>query len=142
MLSYPKDLEKKVTLLKHFKSYLEGEESKNPKADENKEESDGINNLVYVKKWMRTKHAIMFRMSNKVVQVIFQDHTEIVLSSELKVVTYVNKKQERVNYPLSSALQSKNQEMAKRLKYTKDILTHLIGNNGNQNQATPQISIL
>lgn len=24
-------------------------------------------NLVYVKKWMRTKHAIMFRLSNKIV---------------------------------------------------------------------------
>jgi hypothetical protein len=26
---------------------------------------------VYVKKWMRTKHAIMFRLSNKIVQVNF-----------------------------------------------------------------------
>ena len=27
--------------------------------------------IVYVKKWMRTRHAIMFRLSNKVVQVNF-----------------------------------------------------------------------
>ena len=26
---------------------------------------------IYVKKWMRTKHAIMFRLSNKIVQVSF-----------------------------------------------------------------------
>ena len=26
---------------------------------------------IYVKKWMRTKHAIMFRLSNKIVQVNF-----------------------------------------------------------------------
>lgn len=134
--NYPKDLQKKVTLLQHFKSYLEGEEQKNggqiddePKYDL----SDFV--TVYVKKWMRTKHAIMFRMSSKVVQVIFQDQTEIILSSELKVVTYVNKKHERLNYPLSTALQSSNQEMAKRLKYTKDILTHMLGGGqgGNQN---------
>jgi len=31
----------------------------------------GGNNGVYVKKWMRTKHAIMFRLSNKIVQVNF-----------------------------------------------------------------------
>jgi len=73
---------------------------------------------------MKTKHAIMFRLSNKVVQVIFyQDSTEIILSSELKVVTYVNKKHERLHFPLATALDSTNQEMAKRLKYTKDILT-------------------
>ena len=47
--------------------------------------------MVYVKKWMKTKHAIMFRLSNKVVQVTFTDKTEILLSSENKLVTYVNK---------------------------------------------------
>ena len=133
-------MQKKVTLLQHFRSYLEGEENKakaNKPAEEEPQPTTDFNNFVtvYVKKWMRTKHAIMFRMSSKVVQVIFQDQTEIILSSELKVVTYVNKRHERLHYPLSTALQSNNQEMAKRLKYTKDILTHMLGNNGG-NQLT------
>ena len=42
------------------------------------------------------------------------------------MVTYVNKKGERHTYPLSSAMESSNLEMAKRLKYTKDILTHML----------------
>ena len=42
---------------------------------------------------------------------------------------YVNKKGERSNYPLSNALESSNTEMAKRLKYTKEILTHMLNNN-------------
>ncbi len=75
---------------------------------------------------MRTKYAIMFRLSNKIVQVNFLDHTEIILSSESRVVTYVNKKRERMTYPLTTAMESSNQEMSKRLKYTKDILTHLL----------------
>ena len=55
-------------------------------------------------KWVRTKHAVMFRLSNKIVQVNFQDHTEIILSSETKMVTYVNKKGERKSYHLSQAV--------------------------------------
>ena len=51
------------------------------------------------------------------------------LSSETKVVTYVNKKGERSTYPLSSAMDSANLEMVKRLKYTKDILTHMLNSN-------------
>lgn len=51
------------------------------------------------------------------------------LSSQKKEVTYVNKKSERLNYPLSSALETDNLEMAKRLKYTKEILTHMLNNN-------------
>jgi len=33
--------------------------------------------------------------------------------------------------PLNSALESNNAEMTKRLKYTKDILTHMLSNNNN-----------
>lgn len=78
---------------------------------------------------MRTKHAIMLRLSNKIVQVNFQDKTEIILSSEARVVTYVNKQGLRSTHPLTSALESNNMEMAKRLKYTKDILTHMLSAN-------------
>lgn len=56
------------------------------------------------------------------------------LSSETKVVTYVNKKGERSTYPLNSAMESANLEMVKRLKYTKDILTHMLNANANANQ--------
>lgn len=43
-------------------------------------------------------------------------------------MTYVNKRHERLTFPLANALESSNLEMAKRLKYTKDILTHMLGN--------------
>ena len=143
---YPKELQKKVTLLQHFKNYLEGDNNnnKNDEKDKDKErdEENNENNkneekekeigekpFTYVKKWMRTRHAIMFRLSNKIVQVCFQDHTEIILLSESRIVTYVNKKGERSTYPLSSALENSNYEMTKRLKYTKDILTHMLNMN-------------
>ena len=114
LLDFPKELQKKVTLLQHFRSYLENSattpangtngptsgKSANVDNDiEMKDESTSPNSknqaIVYVKKWMRTKHAIMFRLSNKIVQVSFQDHTEILLNSESRLVTYVNKKGER-----------------------------------------------
>jgi len=126
LTDFPKDLQKKVTLLQHFRSYLEGENKANVVETEETVQSD---TKIYVKKWMKTKHAVMFRLSNKVVQVNFTDKTEIILSSEKKMVTYVNKKGERSQHPLATALESNNPEMAKRLKYTKEILTHMLGNN-------------
>ena len=48
---------------------------------------------------------------------------------ENRYVTYVNKKGERSTMPLNQALDSNNAEMTKRLKYTKDILTHMLNNN-------------
>lgn len=49
-------------------------------------------------------------------------------------MTYINLKGERSEYPLATALDSKNAEMAKRLKYTKEILTHML--NGTSVPAT------
>ena len=148
MDEYPKELQKKVTLLNHFKNYLEGETNssetqtttsqennngENNSENQNKEQEKDKKPFTYVKKWMRTRHAIMFRLSNKIVQVCFQDKTEIILSSESRVVTYCNKKGERMTYPLSTALEMSNYEMTKRLKYTKDILTHMLTMNQQKN---------
>ena len=157
MTDYPKELQKKVTLLHHFKNYLEGENNTNePQSDastrapaegENKDDADKDKDkdkdkkdkpFTYVKKWMRTRHAIMFRLSNKIVQVCFQDKTEIILSSESRVVTYANKRGERTTYPLSTALEMSNYEMTKRLKYTKDILTHMLNMNQQKNSQKNQ----
>jgi len=156
MNEYPKELQKKVTLLHHFKNYLEGDNNNDQQTQSNtnqqeegdtKEDKDKDKDkdkkdkpFTYVKKWMRTRHAIMFRLSNKIVQVCFQDKTEIILSSESRVVTYANKRGERTTYPLSTALEMSNYEMTKRLKYTKDILTHMLNMNQQRNAQKNQSS--
>jgi len=55
MANYPKELEKKVTLLAHFKQYLDQNFKK-----EEIEHKDSGPERVYVKKWIKTRHAKMF----------------------------------------------------------------------------------
>ena len=64
----------------------------------------------------------------------FQDKSQIILSSESKLVTYVNKEAQTTQYPIATALQSNNDGMAKRLKYTKEILTHMLNNNSKKDK--------
>lgn len=78
--NYPEDsdsLKKKVTLLQHFRSYLSEQQKRAEEAgeaspltsdfDERGDTSEKT--MVYMKKWIRTKHAILFRLSNGTVQV-------------------------------------------------------------------------
>jgi len=51
--------------------------------------------------------------------VIFEDKSELIMSSFSKKVLYINKKGERAIYPLSTALDSGNTEMIKRLNYSR-----------------------
>ena len=119
------DMSQKVNILRNFKGFL-FEESK----EENKFNifEGGINEMqfVYIKKFVRTKHAILFRLSNLTVQISFYDNTAIILSKESQKLTYVNKKREILCYPLSMALDTDNKEMTKRLKYTKKILMKML----------------
>mmetsp|Transcript_64108 Transcript_64108/g.111805 ORF Transcript_64108/g.111805 Transcript_64108/m.111805 type:complete len:936 (-) Transcript_64108:122-2929(-) len=139
---YPEDLKKKVTLLRHFRNYMLTDvlekkdgatvgESSLPASLLSERRANPVphepGQAPYVKKWTRNRHAIMFQLSNKIVQVIFFDKTEAVLSSKSHMVTYVDKKNHACSYPLSSVQDVPSQELAKRLRYTKDILVNLLG---------------
>jgi hypothetical protein len=138
--SYPESLQKKVTLLKHFRNYLVEQQKKAEEEEDNTDGSvdavafglaavrvdDDASTMIYLKKWVRTKHAILFRLSNGTVQVVFYDHTEVLLSNEARVVTYVDKKRHRTTYRLDEVTIDPSQEIGKRLKYAKDILKQLL----------------
>ena len=143
LTDYPPSLQKKVILLKHFRNYLVEQHRRSEEKGEvievggdvepeEKEEVERANKedggeLVYLKKWVRTRHAILFRLSNRTVQVVFFDHTEVLLSCEARSVTYVDKERKRNTYGLSEVMGVGGRaDIAKRLKYTKDILHQLI----------------
>jgi polo-like kinase 1 len=126
---YPSDLAKKVTLLLHFRKYL-GAPSPTSKSS---------GQPVFMKKWLSTKQSILFRLSNKIVQVDFVDHTELILSSAQKLVTYIDKQGSKHQFSLATAMQSDFSEMTKRLRYTKDILSKLMSSE-NQGNAGPVTS--
>jgi polo-like kinase 1 len=118
-LDYPQDLSKKVKLLLHFKKCLKTEDGF----------GESMNPFPYVKKWMVTSHAVIFRLSTKIVQVYFQDKSELMLCSDTKYVVYVNKHGEIISSGLINALDCGNKELSKRLRYTKEIITTMLPSN-------------
>lgn len=105
---YPNLITKKVVLLQHFKSYLEGNSKFRPMTFEFTKENApakpaDLAGLAYIKKWKRAKKAILLRNSNKVIQVIFSDQSELVLASGSGIVTFVNSKREIKKCPLQSS---------------------------------------
>jgi len=135
---YPASLKKKVHLLVHFNKHLRQQQNGIEKDQETSSKStpqpqlneDGslklkppIQEMVYVKRWVRTKHAIMFQLSTRAVQVIFYDESEILLSPSNTHLTYQTQLQRQTmsldevgNFPLIS----------KRLNYTNQIFQHIL----------------
>jgi polo-like kinase 1 len=119
-------LNKKVTLLKHFRNYLLEQQQKSDVGDVLISPSSGGGEMVHLKKWVRTKHAIFFRLSDQTVQIVFYDHTEILLTPDERYITYVDKSKMRSTYYLTDELVGHKEDIAKRLRYTKEILQQLV----------------
>jgi polo-like kinase 1 len=117
---FPQELYKKVMLLHLFKKQFMYDEKGAYEC------SDGLR--AYLKKWLITPHAMIFRISNKVIQICFRDGTELLLSSQSKHLTYVDKQKNMCSHQLSSALETGNKELIKRLKYSKEVLVKMLKN--------------
>ena len=117
LIDYPTDLNSKVMLLQLFQKQLKSK----PVVDFN-----GKITFDHVKKWANTSHAIIFRLTNKVIQVMFKDSTELFLNSERKSLTFVNKEKEVFNMMLAEAMDSGNKQLIKRLTYSKEVLTSML----------------
>lgn len=129
MDKYPPELKKKVTLMSHFTDHLR--KHRDSKGCVVKTSGCGaVSNHpmpVYVKRWVKTRHAFLFRLSNKTVQVSFSDKTELVLSSADDVIFYRGKQGELHRYHVTEAEDSKrNPSVAKRVKYANDIIRMLV----------------
>nr|AAY45993.1 putative polo-kinase [Leishmania mexicana] len=137
MHSYPPELEKKVTLTKYFKTYLGRVQSSPdrvpvvacspflPGAPPRCTDPHTSSDFVYVKRWLRVDGALVFRLSNKTVQVCFDDGAEIILSSEWRVVTYTTSSGRRRTMSLNSVA-TEWEEAADRLRNTKSVLYQVI----------------
>ena len=74
--NYPSNINKKVILLQHFKSFLDGNQKFKPISfsfgpTDILPKREHAQPLPYLKKWRKTPNSILFRLTNKLIQVIF-----------------------------------------------------------------------
>ena len=115
--SFPVGLNKKITLLQHFKECLGVVPSAAPVTQP----------FPYVKKWANTDQAMVFRLSSKAVQVSFIDKTELLLCSDSQQVIYQDQMGARSVQSLESVLETGSEELRKRLRYAKEVLAKMLG---------------
>ncbi|KAJ3290605.1 Cell cycle serine/threonine-protein kinase cdc5/MSD2 [Borealophlyctis nickersoniae] len=124
LLQYPVELQKKVTLLKHFRGYMQNNLHRG--YPPGSAASPKTQNLEFLTKYLRTKHGVIFRLSNHVVQLNLFDHTKLILSSDAMVVTYIDKNREFATRPLGAFASMGSKEVLDRLKYARDVLQQMI----------------
>ncbi|XP_067932034.1 serine/threonine-protein kinase PLK1-like [Watersipora subatra] len=81
---------KKVVLLKYFRNYM-NEHLVKTGAHIKPREGDELTRLPFLRKWFRTRSAIVLLMSNGTLQInFFSDHTKIIICPLMQAVTYID----------------------------------------------------
>lgn len=118
-----KDLVKKFDIFKHILPKYCSEVLLMPTSGTN-----SYMRLFFVKKFLKVQHAVLFRLSNKLIQVSFVDKAELIMSTEANDFYYKSKNDEEQIDSIQNAMNSDNQELIKRIKYAKNLLIHFVKN--------------
>uniref|UniRef100_A0A0N5ADM0 Serine/threonine-protein kinase PLK n=1 Tax=Syphacia muris TaxID=451379 RepID=A0A0N5ADM0_9BILA len=88
--SYPVELRKKIKLLNYFRNYMSNC-LRGTGANISSKEGDELARLPYLRMWFQTNAAIVFYMSNGVVQMnFFSDHKKLIVCPLMKAATCID----------------------------------------------------
>lgn len=80
------------------------------------------NTLFFVRKFMITKAGIVFRLSNKILQIMMNDKTFLCFTTEKNSFDYINTKGEETEYYIEKVMNSEDLELIKKIRLAKNIL--------------------
>ncbi|CEP02054.1 unnamed protein product (mitochondrion) [Plasmodiophora brassicae] len=112
----PDDLQKKVTLLQHFHKHLAS-------ADCPAEADDC--STVFVRKWASTKRSLLFALSNRVIQVMFADQSELLINNN-RIARFTDKDGSAFACCLDGEFGGTDRpDFRRRLEYTRNMLRQM-----------------
>ncbi|CAI2724596.1 unnamed protein product [Schistosoma spindalis] len=124
---HPEYLSKKVTLLTCFKAYMH---QNLLKAGENiaRPDTDAMTRLPFLRRWFRTRSAIVLHLSNGTLQInFFDDHAKIILCPLMRAVTYIDANREFRTYRFKHLREfGLSKDLANRLRYAQEMIERLI----------------
>lgn len=124
--NYPPDINKKITILNYFNTYMNENLLKAGESAKQREGSE-MAQLPHLRSWFRTKSAIVFHLSNGTFQAnFFKDHTKIILCPIMEAVSFIDEEKNFTVYSLKLIEKyGCSSLLATRLKYAKGMVEKL-----------------
>ncbi|KAL2915687.1 Cell cycle serine/threonine-protein kinase cdc5/MSD2 [Polyrhizophydium stewartii] len=122
--NFPESLNKKVTLLRHFRGYMR--ENLFRTFASNPDTAPRIESLDYLTKYLRTREGVFFRLSNNTLQLNLLDHTKLIVSGQGRYLTYIDSNREMQTQTLAWFLSQGPDEVIERLMYIRDVIHQML----------------
>ena len=126
-----KDIIKKFEIFKrivekHQKDFDDLRELKNEFIPINYNNNEGYNKVFFIKKFLISKNAVLFRLSNKLIQIFFKDNTEVSFSTETTKFIYINQDGKEINRDIQDAINGNDKDLINKIKISKNMLIYFV----------------
>jgi hypothetical protein len=122
LVEHPFDLKKRVNLFKHFWTSLVPSKEDREVTDE----SFKSNVMIHIKKWAKVKDAYIFWLSNKSVQIAFEDKVNVVMDTGKHEVILEDSEGQILTSPLALVMESGNEKLISWVKKSRELLNLMI----------------
>ena len=109
---------------KHKSDFDDIQDSKNNFVNLNN--LDWSNRVFFIKKFLISKNCVLFRLSNKLIQIFFFDDTEVSFSTETTKFLYINHDGKEINRDIQDAMNGNDKDLANKIKISKNMLIYFV----------------
>ena len=116
----------KRILEKHNKNFKEVLNKKNEFIPFNYMDKEGERNSIFIKRFLASRNGVLFRLNNKLIQIFFNDDTEIDFSTESSKFLYINKEKKEINEDIRDAVDINDVDLNNKIKISKNMLIYFV----------------
>ena len=83
-------------------------------------------NPIFIKRFLASRNGVLFRLNNKVIQIFFNDDTEINFNTECSNFLYINKDKSEINKDIQDVVNIKDEDLTNKINISKNMLIYYV----------------
>ena len=87
---------------------------------------EGERNSIFVKRFLSSKTGVLFRLNNKLIQIFFNDDTEINFNTECSNFLYIDKNKNEINKDIQDVINIKDVDLNNKINISKNLLIYFV----------------
>ena len=86
----------------------------------------GEKNAIFVKRFLSSKIGVLFRLNNKLIQIFFNDDTELNFNTECSNFLYIDKNKNEINKEIQEIVNIKDVDLNNKINISKNMLIYFV----------------
>ena len=87
---------------------------------------EGEKNSIFIKRFLSSKKGVLFRLNNKLIQIFFNDDTELDFNTECPNFLYIDKNKNEINKDIQDVVNIKDVDLNNKINISKNMLIYFV----------------